>query len=318
MSNNDPRPLSLQGSSNDPQPLSIGSSPDKTIYSELLPSHNTTIYSESLPAHNTTLYSESLSPRTHQVMSQSESLPQRTQQVRSHNVILANRSKTTGIYSYDNGVGHTGPSTFVMPDGTPFSDFVHKKMYETHTYLGRGVYSGSWKLDFSDVSYVLKVSGKNYTRSFTESEAEILSNLSRGEVSSYVNKLIAAQIEPTAAYILIEYIPGVTMEEWLRTHPDNDELAAVQGELETGLELIHAAGYIHFDIKPDNIWIPTDRSRHALYIDFGLSKPIGYEYKLKSGRTMKATREYNKKRLNNIRNMYGGRRRRTRRTRRRS
>ena len=39
-----------------------------------------------------------------------------------------------------------------------------------------------------------------------------------------------------------------------------------------GLEAIHAAGYIHRDIKPDNLLL--DARGHMRLSDFGLCKPV--------------------------------------------
>lgn len=216
--------------------------------------------------------------------------------------IKPNAPKTSGIYSYDNGKGHEGPSEFIMPDGTPFTEFVKKEMYKGRSYyLGHGFFSNVWKLKFGDIEYILKISEIHYVRSFAEQEAASLSDLSTGEVSRYVNKLITAQIEPDVSYMLIEYVPGMTMTEWLKMTPNKEEYTRIYNQLETGLELIHAAGYVHYDIKSDNIWIPTDSSRPPLFIDFGISNPIGKAIAYKNNHVRYASVNVNKIKLSGLR-----------------
>jgi serine/threonine protein kinase len=38
-----------------------------------------------------------------------------------------------------------------------------------------------------------------------------------------------------------------------------------------GLEHLHSKYIAHYDIKPDNIFVPSDKSRSPFFIDFGSS-----------------------------------------------
>ncbi len=210
---------------------------------------------------------------------------------------------TAGIYSFDEGLGHPGPSVFVMPDGTSFNDFVKSKAYTTHTYLGHGFFSSAYKLTFPSAQYVLKVGDRNYVRSFVEKEAFALSAL---KDNRYVNRLLVAQIEPSTSYMLIEYIPGKTLEQWIAERPAPAERSAVKQELRNGIASIHAAGFVHTDIKADNIWIPDDRSRPAIFIDFGLAERIGTERKRVNGRTSRVNASVNMRAIDNMFSTFGG------------
>lgn len=78
-------------------------------------------------------------------------------------------------------------------------------------------------------------------------------------------------------YILMNYIDGKTLHDWLKGQPKppKEQIARCFEELEKGLKEIHSAGIIHADIKPSNIWIPEDPSIPAYFIDFGSSTQEG-------------------------------------------
>ena len=214
--------------------------------------------------------------------------------------------KTSGIYTYDNGKGHAGISNFIMPDGITFNDFVKSEAFKKHTYLGHGFFSSAYLLSFSSgQKFVLKVADRNYVRSYVEGEAEVLAALANNK---YVNKLLVAQIEPSISYILIEYVPGQTLEAWISSKPSTELRTTIKAELRAGIDSIHAAGFVHTDIKPDNIWIPEDRSRPAMYIDFGLAEPIGTVRKSKSGRVTTINPSINNNAIDNMFRLFGGKR----------
>ncbi len=50
-------------------------------------------------------------------------------------------------------------------------------------------------------------------------------------------------------------------------------------ELTLSLREYHSLGYIHGDLKPQNIMYTDESYSHVKLIDFGLSKPLGQEYK---------------------------------------
>jgi serine/threonine protein kinase len=74
------------------------------------------------------------------------------------------------------------------------------------------------------------------------------------------------------AYIVMEYETGVSLKRWV---PQNAPLSqrAVLGiarPLLDGLEQVHKAGFLHRDIKPDNIYVRTDNS--PVLLDFGSAR----------------------------------------------
>ncbi len=79
-----------------------------------------------------------------------------------------------------------------------------------------------------------------------------------------------------APYFVMEYVPGDTLEYWLRSRGGQglplDQALGVLEQACRGLEAIHRSGAIHGDIKPSNLLIGS-AFRVAL-ADLGLSLPL--------------------------------------------
>jgi serine/threonine-protein kinase len=75
-------------------------------------------------------------------------------------------------------------------------------------------------------------------------------------------------------YLVMEYVPGHTVRDVLRTHgalPPAQALAIVDPVLQA-LAAAHRAGYIHRDVKPENVLISDDG--RVKVTDFGLARAI--------------------------------------------
>lgn len=70
--------------------------------------------------------------------------------------------------------------------------------------------------------------------------------------------------------IVLEWIDGVTLGEWLQTKPAKAEQERVFAQLLDALEYLHGLQLVHHDLKADNILITRNGSNIKL-IDFGLS-----------------------------------------------
>ena len=75
------------------------------------------------------------------------------------------------------------------------------------------------------------------------------------------------------AYLVMEYIDGMSLEEFLAQVDGNsltyDEAAVVADALVQALSYAHENGVLHLDIKPANVLI--DRSGHVKLADFGMA-----------------------------------------------
>ncbi|KQV87769.1 hypothetical protein ASD15_27300 [Massilia sp. Root351] len=75
------------------------------------------------------------------------------------------------------------------------------------------------------------------------------------------------------AYMVLEYERGQPLKQWWDKHKDMGEqqlLSLVQPLLD-GLSLVHDSGYLHRDIKPDNVYVRKEDGSWVL-LDFGAAR----------------------------------------------
>ena len=78
------------------------------------------------------------------------------------------------------------------------------------------------------------------------------------------------EVRPYGKCIVMEYVEGISLDEFLKTNPDLLWREQIVDELLSALEYIHASGVVHKDLKPQNL-IVTRNGNHLKVIDFGLS-----------------------------------------------
>ena len=79
------------------------------------------------------------------------------------------------------------------------------------------------------------------------------------------------EIEGVGRCIVMEWIDGVTLGEWLQTKPSKAARERVFMQIVDALEYIHRLQLVHHDVKGDNILV-THNGQNAKLIDFGLSQ----------------------------------------------
>ena len=75
-------------------------------------------------------------------------------------------------------------------------------------------------------------------------------------------------------YMVMDYERGESLKAFVRAHPFASEasLKALVAPLLDGLEKVHASGFLHRDIKPDNVFLRQDTG--PVLIDFGSARQI--------------------------------------------
>ena len=80
------------------------------------------------------------------------------------------------------------------------------------------------------------------------------------------------EVQESTAYLIMEYVEGLTLTELLHRHADRltlDIVAAVFASISHALEVAHANQVLHLDIKPDNVLI--NHQGQVKVTDFGLA-----------------------------------------------
>ena len=85
---------------------------------------------------------------------------------------------------------------------------------------------------------------------------------------------IHAVEEEPIPYLVMEYIPGKTLQQFLDAHGPLDvtDTLRLSQQMASGLAAAHAQGLIHRDIKPSNILLEDGIQRKVKISDFGLAR----------------------------------------------
>jgi serine/threonine protein kinase len=115
-------------------------------------------------------------------------------------------------------------------------------------------------------------------------EASLLAQFNHSNIIS-IRRVFQAN---STAYLLLDYIKGKTLEQWLRalnSLPTQQELDLITSPLLDALELVHANRVCHLDISPENIMIRTAHPSFLILALRGLkSRNIPSWYRLLSSR----------------------------------
>ena len=117
-------------------------------------------------------------------------------------------------------------------------------------------------------------------RSLLNKEFDLMAKLNHPNI---VHFLSLEDIPNLGVAIVMEYIDGVTLKDFLATNPNDKVRHKIIFELLDALNYMHSKQIIHRDIKPSNILI-THNGNNVKIIDFGLSDSDDYTvFKVSSG-----------------------------------
>lgn len=91
-------------------------------------------------------------------------------------------------------------------------------------------------------------------------------------------------------YLSMDYLPGGHLGQWIRSGLEPEEADRIVRQIALALHYAHSKGYIHRDVKPDNILFREDSS--AVLTDFGIAQPINTQADNNTGRMVVGTPSY--------------------------
>lgn len=112
------------------------------------------------------------------------------------------------------------------------------------------------------------------TTEFLRREYELGSTLSH---SCIVATLGFEEDTPVGPALFLEYIEGISLEDYIATHPTDSATDRIIDDILDGTDYLHHRGVLHNDIKPSNIIVNPHGA--ARIIDFGLSLSDDSVYK---------------------------------------
>ncbi|MBO7553304.1 MAG: serine/threonine protein kinase [Bacteroidaceae bacterium] len=98
-------------------------------------------------------------------------------------------------------------------------------------------------------------------------EMEILIQLQHPNIVTAVEM---EQVDGLGECLVMEYVDGDTLANWLRGNISRSERRRIAEELTDAVGYIHSKGIVHRDLKPENILI-THNGNYVKLIDFGLA-----------------------------------------------
>lgn len=104
------------------------------------------------------------------------------------------------------------------------------------------------------------------TTEFLRREYELGCTLSH---SCIVTTLGFEEDSPAGPALVLEYIEGVSLDEYIAMHPTDSATDRIIDDILDGVDYLHHRGVLHNDIKPSNIVVNPHGA--ARIIDFGLS-----------------------------------------------
>ncbi len=115
----------------------------------------------------------------------------------------------------------------------------------------------------------------------------LLDEYEKGRAYDHPNivRYLGLEYHGSDIFLVMEWIEGETLAEVLNRNPgqpyDAESARAILRELATALQLIHASGFVHGDVKPGNIMRMPDG--HIKLLDFGVARAFGEKRKTRIG-----------------------------------
>jgi WD40 repeat protein len=95
-------------------------------------------------------------------------------------------------------------------------------------------------------------------------------------------------------FLAMEFLEGMSLEDWLKKgrRPTLAQALRIGRQIALGLAEAHAAGLIHRDIKPGNVWLESRHQGRVKLPDFGLARAAAADHQLTQSGAIVGTPAY--------------------------
>ena len=192
--------------------------------------------------------------------------------LRTFSLIFLDMCEKSSTFALTNSLAMVNSSFIVSPLTPEFSD-----VWSEPQLLSAKGHNAIYAATRFGRKYILKALAEHYRQSTPHVE------LLRKEFSigvsldhpNIVRLLDFGHMDSIGWYIQMEYIDGITLEQFLETKPSATTRRQILFQLLDALSFLHERQIIHRDIKPSNILITRNGSAVKL-IDFGVSDTDDY------------------------------------------
>ena len=150
--------------------------------------------------------------------------------------------------------------------------------YEIEAILGRGAFGIVAKAFDEKLHRVVAIKLMNPELASTSPPRKRFLREARTAAAVMHENIVAihAVEEEPIPYLVMEYIPGQTLQQFMDTQGPLDvpEILRIGQQVASGLAAAHAANLIHRDIKPSNILLTGGPNERAKISDFGLARAV--------------------------------------------
>jgi serine/threonine protein kinase len=153
--------------------------------------------------------------------------------------------------------------------------------YELKERLGRGATCTTWKAEQLQTgrTVVLKIARTDHAALLQE-EARILDSVTHDRLVRFYN----LEPLPDGNMLVLDFVDGVTATLWAGAGDplSSDQLRRAARDLLGALGALHDIGWLHRDVKPDNVML-SEPEAHATLLDLGLARSAKAEGDLAVG-----------------------------------
>lgn len=194
--------------------------------------------------------------------------------------------KTQGYTQSPSDSGENSALSFLAPPDAPGS-LGRLGHYEVREILGRGAFGIVLKAFDEKLHRMVAIKVMSPELASTSPPRKRFLEEARAAAQIRHEHVVAVHAveEQPIPYLVMEYIPGSTLDKLLNEHGPLDvvDVLRIGQQIASGLAAAHAQGLIHRDIKPANILLENGLTGRVKITDFGLARAADDASQTQSG-----------------------------------